>query len=424
MAPPKPLRTLDASNAHTTVRFSDRSKFGFARIWLPDPAVHDPLARGGWSVVVRLHGGNGNNQGDLDPDVSPLLLMMLNELGSVVVSINWQDNGFYEPNGQDPRALFFPDGLLEPSQIVPWLLAHWSDSALFGAGGFITRDLNRVAFFGASDGGWRAALLAYSPSFVSQPNVLIASQGHFDIEHFWMTEPSDAIDGWRLVADTPAGATQLEVAGGTGAWLVGHELVLKLGGQTAFEYLVTGVAGDRLTIWPALRAAAPALTDVSPWDNGVSKYSKGGYSWLGAPMFRSGGPNTWANFSPQIKRAASLWPLITASNPRVPSVRAILLYPPQEPYVTNDSNPVSGWNALLSGVGPNPRYKHLHAEGNAYALSGLLTSLGYTQGGRVQNQFLMRAGGPRTNPIATTRYDHPQFPLIDAVKQFLSNHGW
>src|SRR5882672_9878125 len=116
-----PFTSLDSRNAQVTARFSDRSKFGAARIWLPNIAQFDPAARDGWSVVVRIHGGNGNNQGDIDPDVSTVLLMMLNELGAVVVSINWQDNGFYEPLAQDPRALFQHDGLLEPSMWWPFI---------------------------------------------------------------------------------------------------------------------------------------------------------------------------------------------------------------------------------------------------------------------------------------------------------------
>jgi hypothetical protein len=419
-----PLSSLNEGNAHVTARFSDRSKFGNARIWLPDIDVFDPVGRQGWSVVVRLHGGNGNNQGDIDPDVSTLLLMMLNELGSVVVSINWQDNGFYEPLAQDPRALFAHDGLLEPSMIVPWLIEHFDDAALFGKKGFITRDPGRIALFGVSDGAWRAALLAYSPTLDVPANVLIASQAHFDAEHFWMTEPSDAIQGWVVVTEALLGTFQLRVAGGSGAWLVGHELVLEIAGHSNFRYLVTDVAGDKLTVWPSLRVNVAPQTGITPFDNAVSKYSLNGYSWFGAPLFRAGAGVTWANYPSHAKRAVSLWPLISGDNPRVQAVRAILLYPASEPYITNDADPVSGWRALITGSGPNPRYKDLHAECNGFALAGLLADLGYTQGTQPNHQFLLRAGGSRTNPDLATRYSNLGGEVIADVKSFLVNHGW
>ena len=108
----------------------------------------------------------------------------------------------------------------------------------------------------------------------------------------------------------------------------------------------------------------------------------------------------------------------------VAEVRAILLYPPSEPYITNDADPVSGWRALITGNGASPRYQDLHAECNGFALAGLLAELGLTQGTRPLNNFLLRAGGSRTNPVVETRYNNPNLPPNDAVKLFLVNHGW
>jgi hypothetical protein len=429
-----PQTVLDASNATSTLRFSDRSKFGTARIWVPDLDTFDPQATGGWSVVVRLHGGNGNNQGDLDPGASDLLLMLLNELGAVIVSINWQDNGFYEPKAQDPRALFFPDGLLEPAMVLPWLVSRFDDPQLFGRRGFITQDPGRMAMYGLSDGGWRAAWLAYAPGIdlgtpqapgpAIQPGVAIVSQGHLDIEHFWMTEPSDTILDWRTKGTTQAGLIEVALDGGSGTWKVGHELAFSLTGQTSYPYLVTKANGARLTLWPGVRVAIPNGTPVFAWDNGVAKYSKGGYSWLGAPMFRAGTGTTWAGFPLESKRAASLWPLIRADNPRVASVSTILLYAAAEPYVTNDADPVSGWRAFLATSGANPRYKNLHAELNGYALAGLLADLGHTQGTAPTDRFLLRAGGPRTNPDVSTRFTGIQGTTGDAILDFLRGRGW
>lgn len=437
--PSYPLKILDASTSFTTVRFSDRSKFGVARIWLPDASVFDPVKLEGWNLVVRLHGGNGNNQGDLDPESSQFLLMLLNQLGCVVVSINWQDNGFYVPGGQDPRALFFPDGLLEPAMIVTWLVQRSEDASLFGPGGGITSDPDRIALFGLSDGAWRAALLTYlrrnelglepavekllGTEFV-QPNVLIASSGHFDIEHFWMSEPIDSLSGWSTTTEKLAGATTLDLGGGKGEWHVGHQLELALPNQKGFEYLVTAIAGDTLTVWPPLRVPAAAGTQVFPFDTGLSKYAQGGYSWLGAPLFRAGGNITWASFPPERKRDAGLWPRITRENARVNAVRAVLLYPPAEPLVTNDGDPVSGWRAFLSSPAPNPRYQNLHAEANAYALAGLLSELDLTQGTDPDDDFLLRAGGQRSNPDPATRFNNTAGEVTAALKLFLQNHGW
>jgi hypothetical protein len=433
--PNLPLTVLDETTASATARFSDRSKFGTARVWIPDITTYDPSATDGWPVVVRLHGGNGNNQGDLDPGANAeLLLLLLNELGAVIVSINWQDNGFYEPSAQDPRALFFPDGLLEPAQVLSWLVSRFDDPALFGPRGFVTRDPARMAAYGLSDGGWRAAWLAYAPGIdlgtqgepkpAIQPGVAIVSQGHLDIEHFWMTEPSDGIEDWRTKSATPQGATQVVLEGGSGSWKTGHELAFQLQGETNYEYLVTHANGARLTLWPALRASIPVGTPVFAWDNGVSKYSKGGYSWLGAPMFRAGTGQTWNGFPLDRKRAASLWTLIRAENPRVAQVSTILLFTAAEPYVTFDQDPISGWRAFLASTGTNPRYKNLHAELNAYVLAGLLGDLGHTQGTSPSDRYLMRAGGPRTNPDPATRFTGIQGPTAAAILEFLRGRGW
>jgi hypothetical protein len=418
---------LTAENAFTTVRFSDRSKFGAARIWLPERARFDPRAKDGWPVVIRLHGGNGNDQGNLDPKENTTLQALRSQLGAVIVSINWQDNGFYEQGGQDPRALFFPDGLLEPALITPWLLARRRDAALFGDGGFITDDPRRIALYGISDGGWRAALLAYgnwraNGVVLRQPDVLIATQGHFDLEHFWMSEPVDALRGWSVARDTQAGAETLELAGGAGTWRVGHELVFE--GHRDEQHLVLGSDDSGLRIWPALREDVPQGVAVSARDNGLSKYAKGGYSWAGAPLFRAGGALNWANFPLETKRAASLWPLIERGNRRVERVLPLLLYPPAERFITNDDDALSGWKTWLNSVGANPRYKNLHSEANAFALAGLLAGLGHTQGVGAHDRYLLRAGGPRSNPDASTRFNADGVTPDAAVVEFLLNHGW
>lgn len=418
---------LTVDNAFTTVRFSDRSKFGVARIWLPDRARFDPAARDGWPVVIRLHGGNGNDQGNLDPKSNTTLRALRSEVGAVIVSINWQDNGFYEPGGQDPRALFFADGLLEPALITPWLLARRRDPALFSGGGFITADPRRMAFYGASDGGWRAALLAYGSwrangAALTQPDVLIATQGHFDLEHFWMSEPVDALRGWSVARDAQAGAELVELEGGAGTWRVGHELVFE--GHRDEQHLVLGSDDAGVRIWPELRENVSQGVAVTARDNGLSKYAKGGYSWAGAPLFRAGGGVTWANFPLEAKRAASLWPLIARDNRRVERVLPVLLYPPAERFITNDDDERSGWKAWLNSVGPNPRYKDLHSEANAFALAGLLAGMGHTQGVGARDHFLLRAGGPRTNPNASTRFAVGGAAPDPAVIEFLLAHGW
>jgi len=418
---------LTVDNAFTTARFSDRSKFGAARIWLPDRTRFDPRAKDGWPVVIRLHGGNGNDQGNLDPKSNTTLQALRGELGAVIVSINWQDNGFYEPGGQDPRALFFPNGLLEPALITSWLLARRRDSALFSDGGFITNDARRIAFYGVSDGAWRAALLAYGEwrangVTLTQPDVLIATQGHFDLEHFWMSEPVDALRGWSVARDAAAGAETIELAGGAGEWRVGHELAFE--GHRDELHLVLGSDGSGLRIWPALLENVPQGVAVSARDNGLSKYAKGGYSWAGAPLFRAGGALNWANFPPEAKRAASLWPLIEPGNRRVERVLPLLVYPPAERFITNDDDPHSGWKAWLNSAGPNPRYKNLHSEANAFALAGLLAGLGHTQGVAAHDRFLLRAGGPRTNPDPTTRFNVGGGTPDAALVEFLMHHGW
>jgi hypothetical protein len=435
---------LDRTNAHATVRFSDRSKFGAARIWLPDRTTFPPSATGGWSLVVRVHGGNGNNQGDIDPDDDAnVLLMMINELGAVVVSINWQDNGFYQPLAQDPRALFFPDGLLEPALIVPWLLQRADDPELFGNGGFITTDPDRIAMLGVSDGGWRAALIAYVRPGASdlanaiavltnstadpggdfpRANVLISVSAHFDVEHFWMAQPVGELKGWSTVTSAPQGATQIEVAGPPDPWRVGHELFFPLAPHSAWRYLVTAVAGSTLTLSPPLRDDMPVHARIERFVQVQAKYSEGGYSWLGAPMFRAGLGTTWASFSAQRKREASLWAQIAADNPRVQRVRAILLYRPSEPYVTNDDTS-TGWRAFVNSSGANPRYQDLHGEGNGFALGGLLTELGFSEGVGASAGYLLRAGGAQSNPVAATRFGQAD-DRAAAVGVFLRNHGW
>ena len=75
-------------------------------------------------------------------------------------------------------------------------------------------------------------------------------------------------------------------------------------------------------------------------------------------------------------------------------------------------------------MGANPRYKNLHSEANAFALAGLLAGLGHTQGVGASNRFLLRAGGPRTNPDASTRFTVGGATPDAAALEFLLNHGW